>query len=107
MKKYLKLSILYLKKNWLTALFWGYIFGSILLKAVSEYDLTIPCPINRFGGIRCYGCGLTTATIFIIKLDFISAWKANPLAFVIDPLLIFFIVRHWWRFIKEETVKST
>ncbi len=102
MKKYLKLTALYIKKNKLTSLFWGYVFFSILLKVVSDIDITIPCPIRLIFGVRCLGCGLTTATIYMLKFDFVAAWYANPFAFIVDPILLFFMIRHFYKFLLKE-----
>lgn len=106
-KKYTKLVLLYIQKNKLTSMFWIYVFGSILLKVVTDIDVTISCPIKYFLGISCYGCGITSATVLMLKLDFVSAWKANPIAFIVDPLLLFFFVRHWFLFLKEHSIQNT
>ena len=101
-KYYINLIIRYLKANKLTSIFWGYIFVSIVLKAVSSIDITISCPIHSFFHINCLGCGITTATIAMLRFDFVGAWHANPLAFIIVPILLFFFVSHWLQFVKQD-----
>ena len=89
----------------LSSLFWSYTLISILLKSFTKVNITVPCPIKQFLGIRCYGCGLTTASVHIVKFDFSLAWEANPFIFFIAPLILFFIVRHWWRFVQEHKLR--
>lgn len=104
---YTKILLAYIQKHKLTSLFWGYIFFSVLLNALTGVDVTIPCPIYKISGIQCLGCGLTTATILMLKLDFSTAWQINPLAFFMDPLLLVLFVVHFYRFIKKEGPKHT
>ncbi len=37
-----------------------------------------PCGFLLFTGYPCPGCGLTTAFSYMIRLDFVGAWLANP-----------------------------
>ncbi len=105
-KEYLGLMLIYIQKHKLSAIFWGYILGSVLLKSVSDIDITLSCPIKHFFGVRCYGCGITTATVQMLKFDFVSAWAANPIAFIIVPLLLFIFIRHWLQFVKNTQTKQ-
>ncbi len=102
MNYYLRLFKRYIKQNKLTSLFWGYVMFSILLKVVSDIDITIPCPIRLISGVHCLGCGLTTATIYMLKFNFVAAWYANPFAFIVDPLILFFMIRHFYKFLQTE-----
>lgn len=104
---YGKLFVHYISANKLSSIFWGYIFVSVMLKTISIVDITIPCPIKSCFGISCLGCGLTTATVFLVRLDFVNAWHANPLVFAIVPFLTFFFVRHCLQFVRTERVKNT
>lgn len=45
------------------------------------------CPIHRFLGFYCPGCGATRALGDVIKLDLVSAVQQNLLIFV-SPVLI-------------------
>jgi len=103
MKKYFSIShfVQYLKIYYITALLFGYIIASVILRNITGIDVCIPCPIHYTTGIRCLGCGLTTATGHIAALDFVRAWHANPLVYVIDPLLVFLFIWHWKRFIDQ------
>ena len=50
------------------------------------------CPIKAIFHIDCPGCGLTHATIYMFKGDFINAFKANYTVFLWWILAILFFV---------------
>lgn len=39
------------------------------------------CPLFTLTGFPCASCGLTTALVCLLHLDWVGAWKANPLFF--------------------------
>lgn len=41
-----------------------------------------PCLFNKISGLLCPGCGLTRMCLYMIKLDFKSAYEANRCVFV-------------------------
>ena len=44
------------------------------------------CPTALFLGIPCPGCGLTRATLALLRGDFARAFGFHPLVFVLAPL---------------------
>lgn len=44
------------------------------------------CPSALFFGVPCPGCGLTRATVAMLRLDFGAALRFHPLAPVLVPL---------------------
>ena len=49
--------------------------------------LSLECPIHRFLGIYCPGCGATRALGDVVEFDWVSAVQQNLLIFV-SPILI-------------------
>ncbi len=94
----------YLKANFLLACLAGYIVFSAVLKAISGIDVCIPCLWHRFFSFRCPGCGLTTAFVSLLKLDFAGAWAANPLIFVVLPAGLFYLTADFLRFRRNRSV---
>ena len=102
----LKLGIKYLKTYWISTAFFGYMILTTILKAFTSIDMTIPCLNYYFTGHTCWGCGMTTAAVYLLKLDVRAAIETNPLVFIVLPTLTFLIVRHWRRFKAEQLSKG-
>ena len=58
---------------------------SYLLLVPNEYK--IPCIFNYATGMQCPGCGLTRASMAILRGDFPAAFNYNPLIFA-APIFI-------------------
>jgi hypothetical protein len=69
----------------------NYCISALLVILSLPYVHLLPhvCLVRWLIGIRCPGCGITTALTAIFKLDFDGALKANCAAPVIALLLIF------------------
>jgi hypothetical protein len=106
-KRYLKLVGKYLWARGLFTAVGGYMIFSVLLYAATDIDICIPCLWTTLFGYHCPGCGLTTASINIVKLDFVGAWEANPLAFLILPAGLFFVYRDVSGFLKRENAPAS
>ena len=50
--------------------------------------LSIPCFFHEITGFKCPGCGLTAMCVALAHLRFAEAFHANPLMFLLAPLLI-------------------
>lgn len=96
------LFIRYIKKYSLTVVLLMYLGGTTVLKAFTQIDITIPCLIKLFTGHSCYGCGLTTAVTHLLKFEIHEAYEANALVFIVLPVLLILIVRHWMVFRHEQ-----
>jgi len=51
------------------------------------------CLISVFLEDQCWGCGITRASIAILRGDFAAAWGFNKLSVVVLPMLFFFYLR--------------
>ncbi len=88
----------YIVRNKLLVLFAFYFLLSTLLKAITDIDVCIPCLWKSIFGITCPGCGLTTAFINLIKLDFKNAFESNFLIFFILPLGLYYLIQDYVKF---------
>jgi len=70
-----------------------YFFMSVLIKLFLGLDFTIPCLWRMAFGFECPGCGLTTAFIACLKLNFERAFNINPLIFIVIPAALIYIVK--------------
>ncbi len=75
-----------------------YFMFSAILKIVSGIDICIPCIWKYTLGVNCPGCGLTTAFISMIELDFNHAFETNRLIFIIIPYGIYCITQDYVSF---------
>lgn len=69
----------------------GIVFFLILNIISLVYDGSV-CPINRFFGKRCFGCGMTRAFRSILVFDFCSAVRYNVLSIPIFIGIIIYIL---------------
>lgn len=90
--------IKYIAKNKIISTVVCYFLLSTLLKSVTDIDICIPCVWKSVFGFHCPGCGLTTAFISIIKLDFKNAIETNLLIFIILPFGIYYIIKDYVKF---------
>ncbi len=54
----------------------------------AKTGLRIPCIIYERTGLYCPGCGLTRFCSALLRLDFRAAAYANPMLFVLCPVLL-------------------
>jgi Protein of unknown function (DUF2752) len=85
----------------------AYMIFSVLLYAATDIDICIPCLWTAVFGVHCPGCGLTTATINIARLDFAGAWEANKFAFIVLPAILIFVYQDIAGFLKKEAHSAT
>ena len=76
------------KKEALRTLFAGLILFLILYLITRIFSVTL-CPVQRFLGVSCFGCGLTRGFISILSFDFASATQYHVLSI---PLFIGIVV---------------
>ena len=75
-----------------------YFMFSAILKTVSGIDICIPCIWKSILGFNCPGCGLTTAFISLMELNFNHAFEANWLIFIIIPYAIYSLMQDYISF---------
>lgn len=72
--------------------YWIAIFSVVIYLLFMQIVFSTWCPIKALFHIDCPGCGLTHATIFMFKGQFINAFKANYTVFLWWMLVILFFV---------------
>jgi Protein of unknown function (DUF2752) len=90
----------YLLDNLFISLACLYFMVSIILKSLTKIDICMPCLWRKLFNIRCFGCGLTTAFINLLKMDFEGAIRSNWLIYIVIPAGFYFIS---YDFIKYKT----
>ena len=72
------------------------VVGAVGLLVWSRVQL---CPVARLTGCPCPGCGLTRATLEILRGNLSLAFALQPFAFLVSPLLAFLLgvggIRYW------------
>ncbi len=91
----------YIWDNKLASLIIIYGIIAIILKSLNIIDITIPCLWTTIFGHHCPGCGLTTATIELVHFRPISAFKINPLVYIILPAILYCIISDYIKFRKK------
>nr|WP_308506235.1 DUF2752 domain-containing protein [uncultured Agathobaculum sp.] len=47
------------------------------------------CPLQHFTGVPCPGCGMSRAAFALLRLDFASAFRYNPMIYVLPPVALY------------------
>lgn len=55
-------------------------------------NIGIPCVIHELTGFYCPGCGVTRVVLSLLKLDFVQAFRFNPLLFMLVPLYAMYFI---------------
>ena len=77
----------------------------LIAVAVALVSLMGGCPIRRFWGISCPGCGMTRACAALLRLDFQTAAAYHPLVFVLIPGLLYVVFREFLPFSRNRKVE--
>jgi hypothetical protein len=65
------------------------------------------CPFANLTGLPCPGCGLTRATLHLLRADFAGAVRLHPLSPLIAPGVIIFLVWGSWTFLRGSSFPAT
>lgn len=65
--------------------------GLLYFVFVRVTKIGIPCPFRAVTGLQCPGCGISRMAISLLRLDFVSAFYANPVILLTSPILLFCI----------------
>lgn len=66
---------------------------ALLTGVVGAVALFGGCPVRRFFGVSCPGCGMMRACLSLIQLDFRAAFAYHPLVFVLVPAVLYILFR--------------
>jgi hypothetical protein len=91
-----------MRENKVFVVITAYFFFSIILNVTSGIDICIPCLWKSVFGFHCPGCGITTAFINLMNLDFSKAIQSNWLILIIIPFGTYFIIQDFIQFIKKQ-----
>ena len=89
------LVVKYIAFNKITVIIGVYFLLSAILKATTDIDFCIPCLWKTIFGFHCPGCGLTTAFISLMKLDYREAFEKNWLIFIILPIWLYYLAQDY------------
>ncbi|MDR0263254.1 MAG: DUF2752 domain-containing protein [Sphingobacterium sp.] len=96
----------YLKYHWIYSLVLGYFGIAISLYLFMDIHILVPCLWKAVSGYDCPGCGLTTALIALLRLEWREAWLENPLIYMLVPLLTVLILRDFVAFWRKKSVEE-
>ena len=91
----------YIFNNKIIVIVGGFFLFSTILKSTTGIDICIPCIWKKIFGFQCPGCGLTTAFISLIKLDFKTAFESNWLIFIILPAGFYYVMKDYAKFSRK------
>lgn len=78
------------------------VMALLLLALLYGLGFRIPCLFYKYTGILCPGCGITRMCFSILELDFIMAFKQNPLCFILSfPGILYFIYYIYCRYYEK------
>jgi len=61
-------------------------------------DYMLPCLNKKLFGVDCLGCGFQRSFIFLLKGDFVEAFKMYPAIYTLILFLLFAIINHFYKF---------
>ena len=70
-------------------------------------DLRIPCVFRTVTGLKCPGCGITTACLSLLSFDFQTAFLSNVGLFILSPLFITCAVLLLFKYVKTGSLHLT
>jgi len=65
---------------------------------LSPEDYMIPCLNKKLFGFECLGCGMQRSFVFLLKGEFIAAFKMYPAIYTLIPLFILIGVNIFYKF---------
>ena len=65
--------------------------GAVIAVALVMYFLNVGCFFKLLFKIPCPGCGISRALFSLIKLDFVSAFKFNPMFWSVPILVLLYL----------------
>lgn len=79
--------------------------GAVLvLFPPGQYSFYPQCPIHRYLGIQCPGCGTTRALAALLRGDIVEALRLNALTTLLAPVAAVYASLCYWRFLERRPV---
>ncbi|MBO4590421.1 MAG: DUF2752 domain-containing protein [Bacteroidaceae bacterium] len=72
--------------------------AGLLLRLFTSINILPPCLWTTIFHVHCPGCGMTRACLCLLQLDFVGAWKTNPLIFPAVAIIIAAVVADFRKF---------
>ena len=73
-------------------------------KHPAEYVWMPSCPLHVWTGFLCPGCGTLRATHYLLNGQFSTAFRFQPLFFVVSPILVLLIAKMIYENLRNTTV---
>ncbi len=77
----------------------------VYLLVGNYFHIYLACPIKKFTGLYCPGCGVTRMLLNILKGNFYQAFRYNVLVFISLPFFFFYYLYHLYCLSKNKTSK--
>ncbi|MBK7866449.1 MAG: DUF2752 domain-containing protein [Ignavibacteriales bacterium] len=71
----------------------SYFAIGIVVQIIFGLDILPPCLFTTLFDISCPGCGITRASVHLVKFEFSSAWHTNPFIYLIAPFFLMEVFR--------------
>ena len=73
-------------------------FSYILIHELTGF--TLFCPIKRFLGIYCPGCGISRMFFHLFRLEIAEAFSSNCVVFCLLPIALIMGLYHAYRYVR-------
>ncbi|MDR3198741.1 MAG: DUF2752 domain-containing protein [Planctomycetaceae bacterium] len=83
----------------------GAVLTVLYLKHPSEYRMIPPCPFHFLLGLYCPGCGTLRAIHYLLHGHITTAFRYQPLAMLLFPVVIFLFGKRLYEFYRQKTVQ--
>lgn len=74
----------------------------VYLLVGNHFNIYLFCPIKKFLGLYCPGCGVTRMLYSILKGQLYQAFRYNPLIFISLPFFVFYYIDHLYSINKNK-----
>ncbi|NLT12039.1 MAG: DUF2752 domain-containing protein [Clostridiaceae bacterium] len=82
----------------------------IVILYIAVHHLTgygLPCLFHLITGLYCPGCGTGRMFFAILRLDFSSAFRANPYVFILIPIFSIYYIAEIRAYLKGQSRKAS
>lgn len=72
---------------------------------LARFHFAIPCIFRTITGLKCPGCGVTHMLINMVQMNFADAFAANPVLFILQPAIYYFIGKMYVCWVMDKNCK--